>query len=109
MFKNSKINFKILKTQKINLKQLRKIISERGFVLKKKRNFFNFNELRSFYYTIASSLVLILIVNQIPETKNSSCLTKDKNEGHGHPMIHNMLALKPLGQAMQYGISGVRT
>ena len=48
MFKNSKINFKILKNQKINLKQLRKIISERGFVLKKKRNFFNFNELKSF-------------------------------------------------------------
>ena len=44
MFKNSKINLKILKTQKINLKQLRKIISERGFVLKKRSNFFNFNE-----------------------------------------------------------------
>ena len=46
MFKNSKINFKILKKPKINLKQIRKIISERGFVLKKKRNFFNFNELK---------------------------------------------------------------
>ena len=70
MFKNSKINFKILKTQKINLKQLRKIISERGFVLKKKRNFFNFNELRSFYYTIASSLVLILIFFLLPLSIN---------------------------------------
>ena len=66
MFKNSKINFKILKTQKINLKQLRKIISERGFVLKKKSNFFNFNELRSLYYTIASSLILILIFFLLP-------------------------------------------
>ena len=70
MFKNSKINFKILKTQKINLKQLRKIISERGFVLKKKRNFFNFNELRSLYYTAASSLALILIFFLLPLSIN---------------------------------------
>ena len=54
MFKNPKINLKILKKPKINFKQIKKIISERGFVLKKKRNFFNFGELRSLYYTIAS-------------------------------------------------------
>ena len=66
MFKNSKINLKILKKPKLNLKQIRKIISERGFVLKKKSNFFNFSELRSLYYTIASSLVLILIFFLLP-------------------------------------------
>ncbi len=66
MFKNSKINLKILKKPKLNFKQIRKIISERGFVLKKKRNFFNFNELRSLYYTVASSLVLILIFFLLP-------------------------------------------
>ena len=70
MFKNSKINLKILKTSKLNLKQIRKIISEKGFVLKKKRNFFNFNELKSLYYTIASSLVLILICFLLPLSIN---------------------------------------
>ena len=45
MLKNSKINLKILKKPKLDLKQIRKIIREKGFVLKKKRNFFNFNEL----------------------------------------------------------------
>ena len=39
MFKNSKINLKILKKPKLDLKQIRKIISERGFVLKKKGTF----------------------------------------------------------------------
>jgi len=70
MFKNPKINLKILKKPKINLKQLRKIISEKGFVLKKKRNFFNFYELRSLYYTVASSLVLILIFFLLPLSIN---------------------------------------
>ena len=61
MFKNSNLNLKILKKPKLSFKQLRKIVSEKGFILKKKKNFFNFNELRSLYYTVASSLVLILI------------------------------------------------
>ena len=70
MFKNSKINFKMLKKPKLNFKQIRKIISEKGFVLKKKRNFFNFNELKSLYYTIASSLILILIFFLLPLSIN---------------------------------------
>ena len=70
MFKNSKINLKILKKPKLNLKQIKKIISERGFVLKRKRNFFNFSELKSLYYTIASSLVLILIFFLLPLSIN---------------------------------------
>ena len=40
MFNKSKINIKILKNTKLNFKQLSKIISDKGFVLKKRRNFF---------------------------------------------------------------------
>ena len=99
MFKNSKINFKILKTQKINLKQLRKIISERGFVLKKKRNFFNFNELRSLYYTIASSLVLILIFFLLPlsiDVKKELQVVKQSVDNNSKIDFQKVLEGKPL-------------
>ena len=99
MFKNSKINFKILKTQKINLKQIRKIISERGFVLKKKRNFFNFNELRSFYYTIASSLVLILIFFLLPlsiDVKKELQVVKQSIDNNSKIDFQKVLEGKPL-------------
>ena len=99
MFKNSKINFKILKTQKINLKQLRKIISERGFVLKKKRNFFNFNELRSLYYTIASSLVLILIFFLLPlsiDVKKELQVVKQSIDNNSKIDFQKVLEGKPL-------------
>ncbi len=86
MFKKSKINFKeikqilaekgfILKKRKnlfkfsepkINLKIIKKIINQKGFVLKKKSNFFNFNELKSFYYTIFCSFILVFASFLIP-------------------------------------------
>ncbi len=99
MFKNSKINFKILKTQKINLKQLRKIISERGFVLKKKRNFFNFNELRSLYYTSARSLVLILIFFLLPlsiDVKKELQVVKQSVDNNSKIDFQKVLEGKPL-------------
>ena len=99
MFKNSKINFKILKKQKINLKQIRKIISERGFVLKKKRNFFNFNELRSLYYTIASSLVLILIFFLLPlsiDVKKELQVVKQSIDNNSKIDFQKVLEGKPL-------------
>ena len=70
MFYKSKINSKLLKGTKLNFKQLSKIISEKGFILKKKRNLFNFNELKSLYYTFASGLVLILIFFLLPLSVN---------------------------------------
>ncbi len=99
MFKNSKINLKILKTQKINLKQLRKIISERGFVLKKRSNFFNFNELRSLYYTIASSLVLILIFFLLPlsiDVKKELQVVKQSIDNNSKIDFQKVLEGKPL-------------
>ena len=70
MFYKSKINSKLLKGTKLNFKQLSKIISEKGFILKKKRNFFYFNELKSLYYTFSSGLVLILIFFLLPLSVN---------------------------------------
>ena len=99
MFKNSKINLKILKKPKLNLKQIRKIISERGFVLKKKRNFFNFSELRSLYYTIASSLVLILIFFLLPlsiDVKEELQVTKQSIDNNSKVDFQKVLEGKPL-------------
>ena len=99
MFKNSKINLKILKKPKINLKQIRKIISERGFVLKKKRNFFNFSELKSLYYTIASSLVLILIFFLLPlsiDVKKELQVVKQSIDNNSKIDFQKVLEGKPL-------------
>jgi len=99
MFKNTKINLKILKKPKINLKQIRKIISERGFVLKKKRNFFNFSELRSLYYTIASSLVLILIFFLLPlsiDVKKELQVVKQSIDNNSKIDFQKVLEGKPL-------------
>ena len=99
MFKNSKINLKILKKPKLNLKQIRKIISERGFVLKKKRNFFNFSELRSLYYTIASSLVLILIFFLLPlsiDVKKELQVIKQSIDNNSKVDFQKVLEGKPL-------------
>tara|TARA_B100000575_G_scaffold141043_1_gene112483 strand:- start:263 stop:1426 length:1164 start_codon:yes stop_codon:yes gene_type:complete len=101
MFKNSKINLKILKKPKINLKQIRKIIGERGFVLKKKRNFFNFNELRSLYYTIASSLVLILIFFLLPlsiNIKKELQVVKQSIENNSKIDFQKVLEGKPINE-----------
>ena len=99
MFKNPKISLKILKKPKLNLRQIRKIISERGFVLKKKRNFLNFNELRSLYYTLASSLVLILIFFLLPlsiDVKKELQVVKQSIDNNSKIDFQKVLEGKPL-------------
>ncbi len=101
MFKNSKINLKILKKPKLNLKQIRRIISDRGFVLKKKRNFFNFSELKSLYYTFASSLVLILIFFLLPlsiNVKKELQIVKQSIENNSKIDFQKVLEGKPLNE-----------
>jgi len=56
----------MFKRKKINLSTIKKLLIEKGFVIKKKKNFFHFHDLRSFYYTILSSFVIILISFFIP-------------------------------------------
>ena len=56
----------MLNKRKISLSSLKKIINEKGFVLKKKTNFFNFKELRSFYLTSLTGFLLIIFFSLIP-------------------------------------------
>ena len=49
----------MLNKKKINFNVIKKIIREKGFELKKKKSFFNFKELKSFYYTVLSAFILI--------------------------------------------------
>ena len=56
----------MLNKRKISLSSLKKIINEKGFVLKKKTNFFNFKELRSFYLTSLTGFILIIFFSLIP-------------------------------------------
>ncbi len=66
----------MLNKKKINLNLIKKIINEKGFELKKKKNFFNFKELKSLYYTVISSTVVILIFFLLPLSVN---IKKDLN------------------------------
>ena len=66
----------MLNKKKINLNLIKKIINEKGFELKKKKNFFNFKELKSLYYTVLSSTVVILIFFLLPLSVN---IKKDLN------------------------------
>ena len=61
---------KIFNKKKINLSILKKILLEKGFTIKKKRNFLNFENLKSFYYTGVCSLLLILFSFLLPYSLN---------------------------------------
>ena len=61
---------KILNKKKINLSILKKILLEKGFTIKKKKNLFNFDNLKSFYYTGICSVLLILLSFLLPFTLN---------------------------------------
>ena len=56
----------MLNKKKISLSYLKKIINEKGFVLKKKTNFFNFKELKSFYLTSLTVFILIIFFSLLP-------------------------------------------
>ena len=65
-----------LNKKKINFNIIKKIIREKGFELKKKKSFFNFKELKSFYYTALSSFILIFSFFLLPLSVN---IKKDIN------------------------------
>ena len=60
----------MINKKKINFNLIKKIIREKGFEIKKKRNFFNFKELKSFYYTTFSSLIIIFVFFLLPLSVN---------------------------------------
>ena len=75
----------MISKKKINFNLIKKIIREKGFELKKKKTFFNFKELKSLYYTISCSFVLVFIFFLIPlsvnikQNINLNKLTVDNN------------------------------
>tara|TARA_Y100001935_G_C17293428_1_gene504774 strand:- start:504 stop:1649 length:1146 start_codon:yes stop_codon:yes gene_type:complete len=64
------IKFNKIKKNKINLSNLKKILIEKGFVIKKKRNTFFSSDFRSFYLTVICGFGLILIFSLIPLSVN---------------------------------------
>ena len=56
----------MLNKRKISLSYLKKIINEKGFVLKKKTNFLNFKDLKSFYLTSLTGFILIIFFSLLP-------------------------------------------
>ena len=60
----------MLKTKKFNLTKIKKILTEKGFVIKKKKNNFFLNDFKSFYFTALFSFVLILVSTLIPLSVN---------------------------------------
>ena len=61
---------KIFNKKKINLSIIKNILLEKGFTIKKKRNFFHFDNLKSFYFTGIFSFVLILFSFFLPFSIN---------------------------------------
>ena len=61
---------KIFKKKKINLSILKKILLEKGFTVKKKKDFFHFYDLKSLYYTGLFSIFIILVSIFLPLSLN---------------------------------------
>ena len=60
----------MLKTKKLNLTKIKKILTEKGFIIKKKKNNFFSKDFKSFYFTGLFSLALILVSTLIPLSVN---------------------------------------
>ena len=54
------------KRRKLNISTIKKILVEKGFIVRKRKNFFHFNDFKSFYYTLLSGLIIIPIFFLIP-------------------------------------------
>ena len=60
----------MLKTKKLNYAKLKKILTEKGFIIKKKKISFFSKDFKSFYFTVLSSFALILVSTLIPLSVN---------------------------------------
>ena len=60
----------MLKTKKFNLAKLKRILTEKGFIIKKKKISFFSKDFKSFYLTVLSSFALILVSTLIPLSVN---------------------------------------
>ena len=60
----------MISAKKLSLIKLKKILSDKGFTIKKKKSNFFLKDLKSFYFTALSGFVLILISSLIPLSVN---------------------------------------
>ena len=60
----------MIKNKKINLNLIKKILTERGFIIKKKKSIFFLKEFKSFYFTTLCSFFVILIFFLVPMSVN---------------------------------------
>ena len=90
---------KIFNKKKINLSVLKKILLEKGFTIKKKRNFFHFNNLKSFYLTSIFSFFLIIFSFILPlslDIKKDLIVAKTTIENNSKQNFQKVLEGKPI-------------
>ena len=89
----------MLNRKRINLSLIKKILIEKGFVIKKRKNLFYFNDLKNFYYTAASSIVVILFSFFLPLSVNINkdlSVVKSTVENNSKLNFQKVLEGKPL-------------
>ena len=89
----------MLNRKRINLSSIKKILIEKGFVIKKRKNLFYFNDLKNFYYTAASSIVVILFSFFLPLSVNINkdlSVVKSTVENNSKSNFQKVLEGKPL-------------
>ena len=89
----------MLNRKRINLSSIKKILIEKGFVIKKRKNLFYFNDLKNFYYTAASSIVVILFSFLLPFSVNINknlSVVKSTVENNSKLNFQKVLEGKPL-------------
>ena len=90
---------KIFKKKKINFSILKKILLEKGFTIKKKKEFFHFDNFKSFYYTFIFSIVLILFSFFLPfslNLKKDLIVAKTTVENNSKKNFQKVLEGKPI-------------
>ena len=91
----------MLKTKKLNLAKIKKILTEKGFSIKKKKSSFFLKDFKSFYFTALFSFALILVSSLIPlsvnikEDINASKSTIDNNSNINFQKVLDGKSINP--------------
>ena len=91
----------MLKKKKINILKIKKILTDKGFIIKKKNNFIFSNDLKSFYYTTLCSFGLILIFSLIPlsvDIKEDIKVGKSTIDNNSHINFQKVLEGKSISK-----------
>ena len=90
---------KIFNKKKVNLSILKKILLEKGFTIKKKKNFFHFDNLKSFYLTAIFSFFLVIFSFILPlslNLKKDLVVAKTTIENNSKKNFQKVLEGKPI-------------